>query len=76
MMSAESDQNVWIFLHAIINFEKSQKGCLVHLEFNQTIDLDASPATIERQVALGVMLERECIRRFQRINGSSFPELR
>lgn len=76
MMSPESDQNVWIFLHAIINFERSKKGCLVHMEFNQTIDLDVSIATIERQIALGIMLERECTRRFQRINGSSFPEFR
>ncbi len=75
MMSPEVDGNTWIMLHAIINFEKTKYGCLIHLKYNQSIEVEVSAATVQRQIALATILHNECINRFQRINGAPFHDL-
>ena len=75
MESAESDQNIWILFHAIVNYEATENGCLIHLKYNQSIRVTASPATLQRQMSLATILNTECINRFQRINGSPFHDL-
>lgn len=75
MMSPDIDGNTWIMFHAIINFEKTKYGCLIYLKYNQSIEVDVSVATVQRQISLASILHDECISRFQRINGAPFHNL-
>ena len=75
MMSPKCDQNTWILYHAIVNYEATENGCLVHLKYNKSIELIVSLATVQRQISLATVLHSECINRFQRINGSPFHDL-
>lgn len=72
MMSPKSNQNTWILFHAIVNYEATENGCLIHLKYNKSIELTVSLATVQRQISLATVLHTECINRFQRINGSPY----
>ena len=73
-MSATSEQNIWIAFHAIVNFKAGEFGhTVIHLINNESIRVNASEATIQRQIALAYILQLDYQNKFSHLNGSWFP---
>ena len=73
-MSANSEHNVWIALHAISNYKTTKKGwCMIYLDYNLSIEVNVSQITFDRQYTLGALLEKEYKRKYGRLNGTSWP---
>lgn len=59
-MSPSSSQNTWIAFHAIVNFKADEMGnTIIYLLNNQSILVNVSETTIQRQVALAHILQLE-----------------
>lgn len=74
MMSASSEHNIWIALHAIVNYKAIDSAwCIVYLENNLSIEVNVSGATLSRQYSLGTLLEKEYKRKYGRLGGTPWP---
>lgn len=69
IMSPKSDLNVWIAYHAFVNVGPHELGCIIYLDNNQSIIIDASESTIFRQCALSRILEKEIQKRHTQLDG-------
>lgn len=73
-MSSTSEQNVWIAFHAIKNFKGDKYGHTnVQLINNQSIRINVSEATFQRQLSLAYILQLDYQKRFSHLNGPWFP---
>lgn len=76
-MSATSEQNIWIALHAIKNYKGDKFGhTTIQLINNQFIRINASEATIQRQLSLAYILQLDYQNRFSHLNGPWFSPRR
>lgn len=70
-LSASSEQNIWIAFHAITDFKPGESGyTVIRLTNNYVIKIQTSEATIQRQIALAYLLQRDYQNKFIQINGS------
>lgn len=70
-LSASSEQNIWIAFHAIINFRPGEAGyTIIELTNNYIIKIQTSEATIQRQIALAYLLQRDYRSKFFHMNTS------
>lgn len=70
-LSASSEQNIWIAFHAITDFRSSESGyTVIRLTNNYIIKIQTSEATIQRQIALAYLLQRDYQNKFVQINGA------
>ncbi|MFC5604127.1 competence protein ComK [Sporosarcina koreensis] len=73
-LSPLSDQNVWISVHAIDFYDEDGLGTFVVLENGEKYHLDISETTMNRQYALGKLLERNFLKRQKSFHSSlRFP---
>lgn len=72
-LSSSSDQNIWIALHAITNFSSTKKGrTTINLINQYTINIESSETTIQRQIALAYLLQRDYQAKYIHFNGPWF----
>lgn len=72
-MSANSDQTIWIALHAIKNIYPGKAGTsLIQLTNDMTILVNASESTMFRQFSLAQILKLDYLARFQHLNTNGF----
>lgn len=68
-LAASSEQNIWIAFHAIKNFRPSEAGfTVIELTDNYHLKIQTSEATIQRQIALAYLLQREYQSKFFQFN--------
>lgn len=73
-MSANSDENIWIALHAIKNFRPGKSGStIIQLENDTEITVNASEATMFRQFSLAQILRLHYLMRYKHLNIPGFP---
>lgn len=69
-LSSSSEQNIWIALHAITNFRSDREGfTTIELTNNYKIKLESSETTIQRQIALAYLLQRDYQAKYIHFNG-------
>lgn len=70
-LSATSDQNTWIAFHAITNYHADEDGyTMIELANHYTVKIASSEATIQRQIALAYLLQRDYQSKFYQFNGA------
>jgi competence protein ComK len=70
-MSPSSEQNVWLAFHAINYFLPDDMGCVVHFENGQSILLNISVATMQRQYSYAALLSKNFVYRQKQLNRPS-----
>lgn len=70
-LSATSEQNIWIAFHAITNFFATGDNCTtIELANRYTVKLSSSETTIQRQIALAHLLQKDYQMKFYQFNGA------
>ena len=69
-MSATSEHNVWISLHAIENLKGDNMGCTIYFGNDYSIKVNVSEATINRQYTLGSLLQKNFQKKQRQLNGN------
>lgn len=62
-MSPNSDDNVWISYHAIVDFKEEKTGCSVELANGRNVKVNVSTPTMWRQFAFAALLERDFVKK-------------
>lgn len=72
-MSANSEQNIWIAFHAIVNFKGDGLGnTIIDLLNDKSIRVNASETTIQRQIALAYVLQLDYQYKYNHLGGHGF----
>ncbi|AOV08538.1 competence protein ComK [Sporosarcina ureilytica] len=70
-LSTASEQNIWIAFHAIVNIKPEGAGCtIIELTNQHFIKVDSSETTIQRQIALAYLLQRDYKQKFSQFGGA------
>ncbi len=68
-LASSSDQNIWIALHAITNFSTDKQGnTIIHLTNQYKVKLESSEMTVQRQIALAYLLQRDYQEKYNQFN--------
>lgn len=70
-ISPQSDQNIWISYHAIDAIETDPLGCTIHMENKRSFKSTISASTMYRQQALCSFLEKNFLKKQQRLSQPS-----
>lgn len=70
-MSADSEHNSWIALHAIRNFKGNATGCTIYLINGLEIKIDVSENTFNRQYSLATLLQNNFYEKQNQLIGHS-----
>ena len=69
-MSPNSEQNIWIAFHSIVNFKADELGnTIIYLLNNHSIHVNVSVSTIQRQIALAHILQLDYQEKYSHLNG-------
>lgn len=75
-LSTDSEQNVWIAFHAIVNIKPEGAVCTtIELTNKHFIIVDSSETTIRRQMTLAYILQRAYQQNFSQFRGTWIPNL-
>ena len=72
-MAPDSLQNIWIAYHSIIHYKADEVGnTIIKLVNNQSITVNASVTTIQRQLSLAHILQLDYRNKYKHLNGGWF----
>ena len=71
-MASTSIHTIWIALHAISNIIPHKTGCIICLENDLEIKTNVSATTMERQISLGNLLQKDFLKKQRSLNRNSF----
>lgn len=68
-LAADAEHNTWISFHAIMNFRPCEAGyTIIELTNNYIIRVQTSETTVQRQIALAYLLQKDYQNKFVQFN--------